>query len=75
MLEQLRNLSNPPGAFGTHDQAALVMAAVAVLMMFAGPALWAIVYLMAERNQKAQLQLVDRSRDVDAHGRDHRKAA
>lgn len=57
MLEQLRNLSNPPGAFGTHEGAVLGLAAVSVLLLFAGPALWAIVYLLNERSGRGAGQL------------------
>lgn len=56
MWEQLRNLSNPPGAFGTHEGAVLGMAAISVLLLFAGPALWAIVYLLNERSGRGVAQ-------------------
>jgi hypothetical protein len=75
MLDQLRNLSNPPGAFGAHQGAALGMAVVSTLLMFAGPFLWAVVYLLNERSGRTMTQPQNiRAIDV-ARDRDHIKAA
>jgi len=75
MLDQLRNLSNPPGAFGTHQAAALGMAVFSVLLMFAGPLLWAVIYLLNERSGRTMTQPQPiRTTDVETD-HDHIKAA
>jgi len=75
MLDQLRNLSNPPGAFGTHQGAVLGLAVVSALLLFAGPLLWAVIYLLNERTGKAMTQPQPiQTTDADTH-HDQIKAA
>lgn len=54
MLGQLRNLSNPPATFGSHETAVWGLAVITTLLMFVGPVLWAVVYLLTERQQRAK---------------------